>query len=186
MHYLLLFIYSFFLPASFAKTENQIEWNEQIPLTWDDFQGAPDPHASFETLSHFTMRYEVIEIQPDYITVSVELYFNKNLSWKREDAGTEELLVHERYHFHICEYYARKIRREFSNIKPGSAKEQNQRLKTIFKNNIVQKNHLNELYDEETSHSTLKIKQLEWEKKIDEMLASSPDFKSKLVRVRRK
>jgi len=93
----------FFSFSPLADAKNEIQWNADQPLIWDDFAGSQSANAKFAALTSSNIHYD-FEEGTDSLKINVYCYFDKKKSKvKKRDRGNELLLRHEQYHFNISE-----------------------------------------------------------------------------------
>ncbi|MBK6987071.1 MAG: DUF922 domain-containing protein [Bacteroidetes bacterium] len=102
--------------------------------------------------------------------VNFDACFIKGSSWVKEDKLQDSLLLHEQYHFNICEVYARRLKSRLMQLelKPMQVEKQ---IKAVF--NEVWSAYVlaqNE-YDEETQHGLITENQNEWIRNVDYWLS---------------
>ncbi|MGK7394583.1 MAG: hypothetical protein ACNS62_08415 [Candidatus Cyclobacteriaceae bacterium M3_2C_046] len=100
------------LLASNVLSQNLIRWQEDVPLQWGHFNGAPHD-SSFAAASFIGIDYQVLEknFWTGRIKLDVFATFNCDSSWVLPEKADEITLQHEQIHFNIAELYARKIRK---------------------------------------------------------------------------
>jgi Bacterial protein of unknown function (DUF922) len=165
-------IYFFLLTAipafCFAqdKDEDLIEWKASRQLTWKDYKGKPDPStdAAASTTTYLGIEYKIDEKS---FAWKIQCRFSITRSWGR--SKTDFILKHEQGHFDIAEIFARKLNKKMDEYKFNSATYKTD-LKTIYDDITAEKEMFQDLYDSETDHSRKKEQQVEWEKKIAELL----------------
>jgi len=140
--------------------ENEVEWNKDRKLTWEDFKGIPpsitETNASANTNCGFDVSAES-NSSKELIAVRIKNIFYCDKSWVRIDKrDMTDLLEHEQAHFDLCEVYTRRLRKrvEDSNYKLDIDN-------AIFEVFEAFKKR-QKLYDQETNHSRNKEKQVEW------------------------
>lgn len=159
-----------FLSFTKKKNDDYIPWNER-KLTWNDFLAEVPSNTSDAALTTTYVGFSFSKSR-DVITYKIECKFQKSRSWGR--VKTEYILKHEQGHFDIAEIFARKLNKE---IKAYLAKTNNHEgLNPIYSKLMKEKREMQELYDKESNHSIYKVKQAEWDKKIEELLEDSNEF----------
>lgn len=152
-----------------CANDSIVYWSESRKLHWNDFQGKiPISYGKDRAGSSLS-----ISPKYNYGDVRVLCYFDIMTSWKRDTSLF--LLQHEQLHFDIFELYARKIRKEVSfltNCKKLNFEKFNNVTDSLFRECGL----TNELYDQETSHSLIRVKQIEWEKKIAKDLETLKEY----------
>lgn len=152
--------------------EELIHWSADRKLTWADYKGAAKPGSDVaaSTATYLGIEYSFNSKGFGYkITCS----FSKNKSWGLHK--TDYILAHEQGHFDIAEIFARKLNREMSAYRfdKDNFKED---LKNIYQRITTEKENMQNDYDRETSHSILKEKQMEWLKKISQLLEEYKNY----------
>jgi hypothetical protein len=160
--------------SSFGQSNDEelITWSEGKKLTWADYKGKakPDTDAAASTATYLGIEYNFGNKGFDYkITCS----FSRTKSWGLHK--TDYILAHEQGHFDIAEIFARKLNMEMINYRfnKNSFKED---LKKIYLSITSAKEEMQNDYDRETNHSIIKDKQVEWLKKIDQLLTEHKEF----------
>ncbi len=158
---------------------DSIQWNPGRKLTWDDFKGNAmdgDPSDALTNTSNQT-QFQSFGVGKRFeIESEITCYFIKSRSWVKPARKVDYLLNHEQRHFDLAEVGAREFRKK---IKQTHFTAENFRdvIKRITLE-INEKYHsLQEQYDNETSHSRIEEKQLEWNNKIDGMLKESEEVR---------
>ena len=165
-------ILNFFLLTScilffshFSSEEENIKWNQNRPLTWEDFKGKPKQNSPY-----YAMTFSGISISSQYLNNNLEVQihctFSPQASWVKKDKATEQLLQHEQMHFNITELHARKMRKAIDKLSIEDPQEKMKAVEKLF-NEIYQENSLMQAqYDKESNHSINSPKQLYWNKTI--------------------
>lgn len=168
----------FFMVSVFAQ--DTIYWNKQRPLAWEDFQAQPmvhEPEAAQATTGvglAFRFR-ENIEAATWEYQFDVFSYFLPDLSWYKKEYSNYYLLEHEQTHFNISELFARKLKKELSELTPSeSVGEEAERIY-----HKMQKEHakFQNKYDRETKHSLHIEEELLWQKKVKDALLNYYDWR---------
>jgi hypothetical protein len=178
--FFLVIMVQFANPQQFRETDesskaNEIEWNPQRKLKWDDFMATPPPvsvtNASASTNCGFDVSAES-DNNKELIAVRIKNIFYCDKSWVRTDKrNRSDLLEHEQAHFDLCEVYARRLRKR--------VKDSNYKLdidNAIFEVFEAFRER-QKLYDKETNHSRNKEKQVAWLKTIADELQELNAFK---------
>jgi hypothetical protein len=153
---------------SFVQEDNRITWTEERRLSWDDFKGNPVASNPAAALTYTDIKTSAQSDGNGVVTVMVNNYFDKQLSWTKNKIS-KELLAHEQLHFDITEVYTRLLREKLTSIatpeaiRSGKFNRESNKILTDWK-------QCQNKYDNETNHGTLAEKQKEWEEKIHSML----------------
>jgi hypothetical protein len=111
------------------KYEYEIIWHQLRPLTIQDFKGSTDKRP-FLAATYSSFRYTA-KPQPktNKLILTVQTYFNCNLSYFKPTETDSMTLQHEQAHFDITEIYARKfiekIHQEVHNLNDFKEKQKN-------------------------------------------------------------
>jgi hypothetical protein len=151
---------------------DQIAWDQDRPLRWEDFQGAVPFGMLFDAQSFSGIGYsytpvrvgEQVEIQWE-----VTAYFDPSASWVRKDGATRLLLLHEQGHFDIAEIFCRDLREKLSQVTLDL--ENVEYYMELFLNEELDnmRAYQND-YDRDTAHGTDREQQAHWAKMIREEL----------------
>lgn len=159
----------------------ELPWTKDRKLTWNDFQATPDYNHPYAAITYSGMSYGFsAEIVRGKVAVNytVNSFFVANKSWvKRRYVRDSVLLEHEQLHFDITELFARKFRKELSEM--VFTKNVKAEIKAIYHKITKEKAKLQELYDVETDHSKNAKAQKMWENKIATQLQKLNSFASK-------
>lgn len=168
----------FYVAPSYAQ--DTIHWNKQRPLAWEDFRGAPKQNA-IESAQAATGVALAFQYREDFenntweYKYEVHSFFLTDLSWYKRADKNYYLLEHEQTHFNISELFARKLRKELSELIPSESVGDD--AERIY--NTIQKEHktLQNKYDIETKHSLNIDRELEWQKQIQDSLKQYNDWR---------
>lgn len=177
--------------APAQQTGDGIAWDEQRPLTWDDFQGPVDPEAAPTaaalTAASLSLGYELevtrgrgCEFEITKIETSAE--FHPQHSWVRDRARTEAVLEHEQGHFDLTEIFRSALEREAARLvgQPRRCRagadmaaieaEVGELVGQIRESIFAELDSVQRQYDAETGHGTLPDVQRAWTERIREAL----------------
>ncbi|PKP02250.1 MAG: hypothetical protein CVU11_12390 [Bacteroidetes bacterium HGW-Bacteroidetes-6] len=146
-----------------TREGNEILWSVDRPLAWSDFKGSNTNMQKNQAAFVGTqLSFETsINKNQDSVTIKVEARMIKNHSWKLKSATSDYLLKHEQLHFDICELFARKLRKEISEM-IAEKRTFNSNLNKLMKK--IDKEHyaMQKQYDKETNHSLTEEMQAGW------------------------
>ncbi|MEO1487066.1 MAG: hypothetical protein AAFU57_15070 [Bacteroidota bacterium] len=150
-----------------------IVWSEN-DLTWSDFELVRHMEHDYVATIYSTFSC------PNLITSEksrVFAYMNPNLSKKlRGEYDSENVLIHEQYHFHITEYCTRLLRKEIVQRGLGGLSFKVMKdLKTKYSKKL---DSLQNVYDSITDHNGDWEKQKYWEMKIDDWLRETAYYEN--------
>jgi len=165
---LIIFLGNSFLKESETVSDN-IAWDENYDLTWDDFKGSPEHSSGLDAYTMLGLSLEVIDQNNGNVDMGVFGYFEKNKSWVKPNEKTDYLLHHEMRHFDLCELYRRKLIKNLEEGKytfDGFSNE----VGKIFNQTFDDYTKEQARYDKETNHSQKKEIQKKWDKFITKEL----------------
>jgi hypothetical protein len=151
--------------VSFGNTgsEDEIIWDRNNKLSWDNFNGIPPKDSlNFDALTYYGYKYSLKTINNLLISFNSYLFFRKNKSWVR--IKTPSLLNHEQGHFDIAEVYMRKFRKEvYTNMdKIKSISDCDK----IFNESTFKLDSMQRIYDIQTDYSRNQGGQQKWNDSI--------------------
>lgn len=155
------------------KYEASIVWSAGRKLTWADFKGAVPDASAFSAATSASINYQSAYSSPfAKVKFFTEAVFHCHESWvKPVFIGDTSLLRHEQGHFDLSEIYARQVRRQLAADKLSyylvgiPAQKILDELSQAFDARQKQ-------YDEETDHGRNHEKQEQWDKEIQQSLAT--------------
>lgn len=147
-------------------------WTATRSLSWDDFQGAPNPasKAAAQTVYEIQAR---AACEGDRQTYSVTVLFLPGESWIRPDQRVPRTLAHEQGHFDLGEVTARRLRAALRTIaRPcGTPNAPFTELVGDFQRRDAE---LQRSYDRQTLFGTDSESQRRWEAQIESWLREEP------------
>lgn len=162
--------------------EEVIVWQKNRKLTWDDYQGKRQKRfAAASTV--YSMYRNISKTQSGDIIATVKAYFYPNDSWKSHWID-DALLAHEQKHFDIVELYARKLRKQLSQIKVRNEEDANAKLDSLHKIIDAEMDKFQDKYDDETNSSMEHDAQIDWIKKIDTAIDSLSAYQNTDVKLK--
>jgi hypothetical protein len=167
----IVLLFPILLPAQ-GSDEELIHWSENRKLTWADYKGKAKTEADVaaSTATYLGIEYSFNSKGFGYkITCS----FSKNKSWGLHK--TDYILAHEQGHFDIAEIFARKLNKQMNAYRFDKDNFKDD-LKKIYTSITSEKEAMQNEYDRVTNHSILKEKQMEWLKKIDDLLKEYQEY----------
>jgi hypothetical protein len=168
-------LFSFILlmrAANFFSSTDDIRWSADRRLEYSDFSGLTPSSSPWvaNTSSNIYFSYDFNNDELHDITVYSS--FTPSKSWMKEKVP--EVLHHEQLHFDITELYARKLYLDASKL-IGNKGNTNQ-LKQLFKDANTDCNEMQNQYDDESQHGVNEEKQIDWEKRIKQLLENTPAY----------
>lgn len=175
---LLLFFLTYFPMNMYSQEkEEKIKWQENRPLTWDDFKAIPDGPTEYSANTNsgisYSWSYSTASGEP-VLTYEIFSNFYPQLSWVREIHDEEYLLAHEQLHFDISELHARKLRKAMGEYEIGRNIRQD--LKSIYAKIEKDRVQMQNRFDRETAHSENKEAEMRWREFIATELIKYREF----------
>ncbi|WP_405292775.1 DUF922 domain-containing protein [Algibacter sp. Ld11] len=150
---------------SFQTIEPVISWQDDYKLSWLDFKGEPKQNsvAVAETASGIRFGFSFKELNSNIVsfTTEVHAYFSTEKSWFHKEKASDYILEHEQLHFDLTELFARKFRKEITELKVSN--QIKAELKALYKQHVTELGIMQRRYDEETDHSKNRDMQLKWQ-----------------------
>lgn len=152
------------------QTDNEeINWSADRKLCWEDFKGEADSTRDYAAYTSYTISSSYTQ-KSDTLTILLSNTFVPNLSWVKANKQTPDLLAHEQLHFDIAELYARKTRKEFSQLSSKTNLES--QWKKIYNKYQSELDKEQNRYDKETDYSRNVLNQKKWNNSIKKRLDS--------------
>ena len=180
---LLILCHTFYVVAQ-DTPENEVSWEENKDLNWQDFKGTPEVKSNFSAVSATYIETTHGCNGEGKFAYSVRAAFVKNQSWTR-DHHSEGLLGHEQLHFDLTEYFARKMRQELAQI-PNPCDQSLEKIKTIIDSLYTQMEDAHELYDIYTQHGLDHEQQHAWDDYIAIKLEKLKDYQNPQIIYKKK
>lgn len=172
---LLAIIFVFIITSAFQQDSVQKVWDINSPLQWSDYQAPEkpdykDPRVRSNTLTGELFTYKRLGKDSDsysfkFATRSVMI---RSKSWVDPAYKTPELLQHEQLHFNLSAYFARQLLTALTNH--TYSKDYKEEMKAIRHEISVQRTAMNNLYDDQTTHSLNKKMQARWQVFVTHLL----------------
>jgi hypothetical protein len=156
------------LSVFFAQEERSVTWNDDLQLTWADFNGKPTHGTTVAAVTasgiSFGFSTKMTETRLVDYTYDVSAQFYPDKSWYIKERANAIILDHERLHFDITELYARKFRQRIAQTKFDlSIKDQMELIHTNINEELAQ---MQKKYDQETDNSQHIERQKAWQRYI--------------------
>lgn len=141
-----------------------------VPLTWDNFKGAPDNSCDFiaMTYSGIKMKYEY-KSRNGRAQAKVLLcpYMDITQSWYKKEGHNDPTLAHEQRHFDITAIVARQFADELKT-RQFTVETFQKEMTILHKKYIDKLAKMQAEYDKETDHGIKTEIQAAWDKKLAE------------------
>ncbi|NND63103.1 MAG: DUF922 domain-containing protein [Flavobacteriaceae bacterium] len=158
--------------------EEKIVWNEDRPLSWEDFRGVPNRADNFVASTNSGVSFSFSFKERDGIATinyTVVSNFYPDLSWYRPERVTQYILEHEQTHFDISELHARKLRKGLSQLPHD--RNFKDRAEEIYNTLEAERRAMQTQYDRESDHSNIDEAEYKWRRFVAEQLALLDDWK---------
>jgi hypothetical protein len=169
--------------TNYLDYQAPMTYDEFDDITFENFRGIELFQKSLNGNRRFA--YVVTSIEADFDENNVTVYSlfhpSRSFVYDKDNAGNE-LLTHEKYHIKITELYARKARKEISQLNSFSK----ERIKNILKRTWENERDFQQQYDFDTYHSYVYQEQKRYERKVDSLLSLLSDFKNPTITVHEK
>lgn len=143
-------------------------------ITLKDFKGYKLPSQTMDGVKEFAFITTSIDWDKKGKVLEIKSQFHPSRSYVfNENIVDNFLLQHELYHFHITEYFTRKIRSElgeFENIPSTKI------IETTISTHKTLEEAMQRDYDHETYHGYILKQQKRWQLKVDSLLISHQKF----------
>jgi hypothetical protein len=167
MKALALCVLMFFVATVYGQ-DNLLTWQQNSPLKWEDFSGAPVDNSYFDAETFGDVKYSYTFKSLTEFEFDVQATFDRNASWIRKQSQSRSLLKHEQVHFDIAQLYAFKLKEAFTNfVYTSNFKEE---ICNLAKQMSLEYHNRQAQYDTETNHSTIAQHQKRWEKLVRQEL----------------
>ena len=153
--------------TNYLNYESPIPYNRVDQITFENFRGLEFFKKSLYGNERFAYVMTSIETDIEEDSVRVQSYFHPSRSFVyNTHSNSEELLLHEVYHFKITELFCRKTKKAISELENAQKKD----IERILDLNMVAKNAYQKKYDYDTFHSYVYGEQKKYERVIDSLL----------------
>ena len=163
------------------ETAKMIRWDENRPLTWNDFKGPVNKRSSFYASTCAGIYLKIEHSTDGDITVLAETFFDPAKSWYVKKYADEKLLEHEQRHFDIKEIYARRFIKRVLDADLASERKPVDKIQKIYRQTLDEMNDFDDRYDRETKHSVNKEQQTAWNHEIERLLEETRAYERKEI-----
>jgi len=173
---ILFFVFSIISPSTIE--DEKIVWDENYRLKWSDFQAPTRPSVSYvaSTSSGISFSYSYSEKNGEIdLSITIHSNFYPKKSWVNPKKASDYILAHEQAHFDISEIHARMLRKQISET--TFSKNIKNELTSLYNKVDKKRAAMQHLFDEESDHSKIKEKELEWETYIKQQLKTYDSWK---------
>ena len=141
-------------------------------LRWDDFKAAPPLRPKSGAVSYTSFAYEGGSLQKKdtlFIRLTLQVFFIKSASWVTAPVRASYGLAHEQLHFDITWLVALRFQQKIRKM-PLNTADYDSIIQYEYIEAFREMNHLQDAYDEETSHGQNTAAQAKWQHKVAEMI----------------
>ena len=155
----------------------RIAWARDRRLAWTDFKAKAPAQAGEAAGScvGFNVSWECADAG---ITFVVQAAFDPDQSWVRAGSENDALLHHEQTHFDLTELFARRLRKEFTQLKDPCKDPQGAR--RLVDGAVIDMyrgwGQTQKTYDQETGQGTEARSQRTWDQRTQQELDALEEF----------
>jgi hypothetical protein len=169
--------------TNFLNYESPIPYKRINTISFKNFRGLELFKKELYGSKYFAYVVTSIDYEINDDSLSVQSFFHPSRSFVyNKNSGSKELLNHEIYHFKITEIYARKAKKEISEIKNITKFE----IEDIINKTKVKEQEFQEKYDYDTFHSYVLKEQIKYEKNVDSLLYLLKNYKNPKIKINEK
>ncbi len=168
MKLIFIFLVSLFASENISSSADDIRWQPERKLTYQDFRGAVPGSTPWAATTNSSILFGYETVNEKITRVSVYASFIPKKSWMKKKLP--EVLGHEQLHFDITEIFARRFYHQV--MKENSADKDF--LDSLFKSVNLDCSNLQQQYDDETNHGIIEDVQAKWKVKVDSLLNITP------------
>ena len=152
-----------------------IDWHIHDKLGYGDFKAkSKNSHGFAIATASSNFGYIVIEGTEDFeIDIYVQFYCKE--SWWNPRMKMDDVLSHEQLHFDICELYGRKFYKAILELKE-TGKFNEYTIARLYDKMESEFDEYQDLYDDETDHSTNGKMQRNWDEFIQTELEKMSEY----------
>jgi len=161
--------------TNFLDYESPKTYDQFDEITFENFRGLEFFKKSLYGNERFAYVVTSIESKMDDNSVTVHSLFYPSRSFVyKKNTNSEELLRHEKYHIKITELFARKARKELSELKYFNE----DKIESVLASIRLKERNFQKEYDYDTFHSYVYREQKRYEETVDSLLTLLNDFKN--------
>lgn len=176
---IILILWSTLYNINFLQYKPPIPFNNWKTIKISDFRGLKKPNETLDGEKRFAFISTSINITKSRNNLKIESLFHPARSYAyNRNLFSKDLLMHEMYHFHITEYYARLLKQR---IKIAVNKKKTFDLENLIDISYYGEKVMQSDYDNDSYHGYVLSKQLEWQYKIDSLLGTLKDYSQSII-----
>ena len=158
-----------------TTTYNEIIWESNNPLEWQDFNTKPS-NGHYDALTATAISYSYTTKATSY-DVEVFAVFDKDESWVDKHKACDALLSHEQLHFDITELWTRRLRKAIVEARYVDEEI----LGDLYNKHLSGMARMQHYYDTETLHSQRNKPQQNWGKKVKQELVKLSEYTDPVI-----
>jgi hypothetical protein len=166
---------------NYLQYKSAVDYRDIKSISLNDFRGFRRPAQTLHGETKFAFISTSIKVKQGRDEINVNSFFHPCRSYVyNRKLLSESLLTHEMYHFHITEYAARTLRRSIhQSLQNGKSLD----IKELIRKTNEFAIEMQQNYDSETYHSYVRLKQREWENKIDSLLYELREYENPIIKL---
>lgn len=152
-----------------------IDWHAHEKLNYSDFKADKKNSRGFAIATASSNFGYIVDEEKDEFEIDIYAQFYCSESWWNPRMKMDDVLSHEQLHFDICELYGRKFYKAVLELKEKGKFNANT-VERLYSNLENEFDEYQDLYDDETDHSTNGEMQRYWDNYIHKELEMLKDF----------
>ena len=148
------------------SSKDTITWTPSTILKKENFKN-PQGRPNGLSYSYLGIKMTPVEKEGGYL-YNIEAMFLQSKSFMKDTANFR--LKHERLHFDICEFYARKLRKEVAERDLSGIMDPGEIIKPIYNRITQEMFQEQDRYDRETKNGIQAIQQKIWNEDVKKRL----------------
>ncbi|BDQ30013.1 hypothetical protein NZNM25_16750 [Nitrosopumilus zosterae] len=173
---------------------NQIPWNSNTSLEWNDFQGTPPQTTPYSAATGYYLGYKDLVWRQYFVdnvctfvisSVDVDAYVDRTLSWVKDGSQSSELLSHEQGHADILHVKALVLGKALwalvgmphqcpDNDPAKVQQEVEDMVNSIYNPIFDSHDRLQDEYDSDTDHGRNPDEQRRWNQRLSDIFMPPP------------
>ena len=168
-----------------TQDDNEVKmvWQKNRRLNWSDYQGKEQKRFAVASTVYSMYRTVYIDSNKN-IMASVKAIFYPRDSWKSSYID-DVVLTLEQKHFDIVELYARKLRKQLSELKVKDETDAQNKLDSLYIILDKEMDIFQDKYDNDTDYSTAHDEQQSWIQNIDAAIDNLVDYQNTEVQLKK-
>jgi hypothetical protein len=165
-----------FLPDRRPENPNSdsLFYHASRKLRWSDFKAIPPMRGKSGAVSYTSFAYEGNSLHKKdtlLLNLTLQVFFIKSASWSKPIVMDATGLTHEQLHFDITWLVALRFQQRIKTM-PLTIEDYDSIIQYQYLEFFREMNHLQDAYDDETSHGQNPAAQVKWQRAIAEAIAT--------------